>query len=320
MSQFFINLVVQRMRFLTVNFILLLHCLVLTAGAQINHQFSVISENDGYVSINNDGYYTNGLKINYQWRQKEKSALKKIDGLQIGQLIYNAKFTGEQDVKKLDRPITGYLYVGFHQKIFNQKQDLFKWGFSVGAIGKPSFGEQVQDVVHKVMQIYKPQHWELQLHDAWGITASGLWSPQVGDVNKTKGIVFKPAFTANLGNFFDDACVGGALLFGKFNRNDATVFWGNHNGIDKNDREYFFYLYPNISFKAYDATVQGGMFNTTPEKIVGKLNPVLFQTKVGVMYAGNKIFLGFNAVYEGKQSRTQISDQWYGSIQAGFMW
>ncbi|MCH5715750.1 lipid A-modifier LpxR family protein [Niabella hibiscisoli] len=40
----------------------------IAASAQTRHQFTILSENDSYLSVNNDGYYTNGIKLAYQWR------------------------------------------------------------------------------------------------------------------------------------------------------------------------------------------------------------------------------------------------------------
>jgi len=298
-------------------FLIFLFLISVPVFSQTRHQVSIISENDGYISVNNDGYYTNGLKVSYQWRRKpaDEQRHEKINTFEIGQLIYTSQFAG---VAKLDRPITGYLYGDFHQKRFNNRLNLLKWGIGFGLIGPPAFGKEMQERVHQVMQIYKPKNWDKQLRSDWGLVADAAWSPQVG--KHASLFEVKPLFSVTAGNIFTNATIGSALLFGRSNPNNATVFWDHHTGRSKKDREYFAYVFPAVSFKAYDATVQGGMFKKGPEPIEGRLNPVFFHTRMGVMYSGNKISLGAAAVYESRQSLTQLSSQWYGSLQVGFMW
>ncbi|MGJ7030668.1 lipid A-modifier LpxR family protein [Niabella hirudinis] len=285
--------------------------------SQTRRQFTILSENDGYISVNNDGYYTNGLQVAYQWRRSPVDTLhrEKVNMFQLGQLIYTAQFAGEAG---LDRPITGYLYGDFHQKIFSRRNHLLKWGIGMGLIGPPALGKQVQERVHQVMQIYKPKNWDKQLRAGWGLVADVAWSPQVG--KHASLFDFKPLLAATAGNIFTHATVGSALLFGRHNPNNTTVFWNNHAGSSKKDREYFVYAFPTVSLKAYDATVQGSMFKQEQEPVEGRLNPVFFQSRMGAMYSGNKISLGAAAVYESRQSLTQRSAQWYGSLQVGFMW
>lgn len=302
--------------------ILLLPVTLISAqNNKYSRQFHIITENDCYTSLSNDGYYTNGLILSYQWRPKMTDSLTKtkINNIELGQYIYNAE-DGHYDIDKIDRPITGYLYGSYLQKRFNEKQDLLKWGLSLGVIGKPAMGEQVQIIIHDMWHLYETPQWKYQLQTAWGITGSVAWSPQLIDRSRTKKIDFKPIFGASLGNMFTNVMAGSALLLGRFNNNSSTAFWGNHTGRTKKDHEFFFYIYPAVYLQAYNATVQGNMFKHDTTLVPGKLNPFFFQGKLGVVYSLNNFSLGYNAVYENKQSLTQRAGQYYGSIQICFMW
>ena len=298
--------------------------LFITASAQQQHQhqFTIVSENDSYISVNLDGYYTNGIKLAYQWSLSSPARKKKerSHSFYAGQNIYTSQFSGEFFEERLDRPLTGYLYAGYQNSLYNAKEDLLRWGISAGVIGPPAQGAAVQKSAHKVMHIYKPTFWEYQLNEAWGANADLAWSPGLSKPGTTSKWEFKPLLSATAGTLFTHAGVGGALIYGQFNKNSATAFWGNHKGSSKTDREFFGYLMPMIYLKAYDATVQGGMFNTEPEKIEGRLNPVFFQSKLGIAYAGNRLLLSATAIYENKQSLTQRTPQYYGSIQVGWLW
>lgn len=288
--------------------------------AQSHQQISLTSENDSYLSINNDGYYTNGLKLSYSWEQKKGDGVRyRFHEVQVGQLIYTAQFVGSLP-EDIDRPITGYLYGSYHKTTYNQKQNVLRWGAELGFVGPPAFGKEMQGLVHKVMGIYKPQNWEYQMNGAWGVNTNLFWSPNITGFQNKKKIDMKPILSATAGSIFNQVTIGSGFLFGKFNSNNTSAFWNNHRGHLKSDRELFVYLLPSVSLKAYDATVQGGMFNKTPEKYDGSLNPVFFKAKLGAIYSGNKLSLGAATVYESKQSKTQNAGQYYGSLQLTYMW
>lgn len=292
------------------------------AQEPLSRQVLIVTENDGMISADNDGYYTNGVSISYQWylHRPEKRNANRVQALRMGQNIYTSRFSGEPRKENLDRPITGYLFADYHQKLYNEKERLLQWGIGVGVVGPHAFGKEVQSFVHRVVQIYKPAYWELQLQNAFGFTADITWSPQIGKPNIHPHLELKPQLSATAGNLFNHIGIGGALIYGKIHSNSTSAFWYNHRGFGKQDRELFLYLYPVLYLKAYDATVQGGMFKRSPEAIEGKLNPLFLNSRCGIMYAGNKFNLGASFVYESRQSLTQKSPQVYGSIQAALLW
>lgn len=311
------------MRYQLPNFLSAFFLLLFTAAsAQTRHQFTLITENDSYLSVNNDGYYTNGIKLAYQWRSTTptKKNNERINSISVGQNIYTSRFSGEIRADRLDRPIAGYLYGSYHQLLYNNQERLLKWGVTAGIIGPSSMGEDMQKLAHRLMQIYKPTYWERQLPNSFGVNVDLAWSPQLGQNEKSSQWDFKPLLSATAGSIFTNAGVGGALVFGKFNKNSASAFWNNHKGQTKADREFFAYLFPMIYLKGYDATIQGSLFNSGPNLIPGKLNPFFFQSKLGLTYATNKLSFGAAAVYESKQSLTQRSPHLYGSLQVSLMW
>jgi len=287
-----------------------------------NEQLTIVSENDSYTSINNDGYYTNGIGLAFKWRPRNSDSvvLNRTNQVEIGQKIFNARHGLYWSLSSMDRPITGYLYASFQQTNFNKRQDLLRWEVSAGTIGKPAFGKEMQNLIHKIVNISKVTQWEYQLEPGFGLNATVTWSPQIFKPAGLKKFDIKPVATASLGNNFTNAIVGSAVLFGKFNENRRSSFWNNHFSNDKAGRELFVYFYPAVCIQAYNATVQGNLFNDSPEIVEGKLNPALFHGKAGVEYAVKKYSLSYAVVYEGRQSLTQKNRQFYGSIQLAFRW
>ncbi len=288
---------------------------------QYHHQFSFTSENDSYTSLSNDGYYTNGVYLNFQWRKHrpDSSSRATIHKLEIGQLLYNAE-DGHYRIDKIDRPITGYLFLGYQQSRFSKRGHMLRWASELGAIGSLSGGKQVQEFIHRWWNIYEPKQWQYQMHAGWGLTETVSWHPEIGSSENHKKVGFKPVMGASVGNMFTNLMVGAPLLIGKFNENSASVFWNNHFSHSKKQREFFFYLYPSLYYQVYNATVQGNYFDKKDEVVRGVLNPWFFQGRVGVAYATQKISVGYAAIYESKQSLTQRTAQLYGSVQMGFRW
>lgn len=286
-----------------------------------HHQFSFTTENDSYTSLSNDGYYTNGVGINFQWRKltPDSSSRATIHKFEAGQLLYNAE-DGHYRLDKIDRPITGYLFLGYQQSRFNKREHMWRWKTEIGAIGAASMGRQVQEFIHRWWNIYEPKQWEYQLRTGWGLTETVSWHPQVGNPNKGHLIGFKPVMGASLGNMFTNLMIGAPLLFGRFNPNSATTFWNNYYGYSNKQKEFYFYLYPSLYYQLYNATVQGNYFNKKPEIVAGILNPWFFQGRIGVTYARPKISVGYAVVFENKQSLTQRAGQLYGSVQMAFRW
>jgi len=289
-------------------------CYASFAQTQSSREFQLVSDNDSYTLRGKDGYYTNGLKMAFRWRNKNDASSKIIRSVEIGQLMYNAKNGSYNELYELDRPVTAFLYGAYSQTNFGKKESVLQWSVTLGMIGPPAFGRQVQEFIHSTLDMYKPREWNYQLKTEVGIDGNILWSPNVNTLSNS--ISVKPVFGATAGNTFTNANVGAAILLGSFNDNGRSVFWNaNLNG---NKTESFFYLYPQMIFKAYDATVQGGLFRKDKGQYVGVLNHYLFAPRIGWMYSGRGFLLNLALSYESKESLTQIESQFYGTIGLGY--
>ncbi|HEY0298933.1 MAG TPA: lipid A deacylase LpxR family protein [Arachidicoccus sp.] len=288
----------------------------LFAQTQHSSELQITSDNDSYTLRGKDGYYTNGLKISFRWKNKKDSSSKIIHSIEIGQLMYNSKNGSYQYLYELDRPVTAFLYGSYTQTNFTKKEDVFRWNVMLGTIGPPAFGRQVQEAIHSTLGMYKPEEWQFQLKTEVGLNGNFEWSPNVQ--NLSSNISVKPIAGLSIGNTFTNANAGAAMLFGKFNNNSNSVFWDAN--LNSNQKESFFYIYPQIIAKAYDATVQGGLFRHGKNKgeYIGRLNRAVFLPKIGWMYSNKGFLLGLALSYESKESLTQIESQFYGTISLGF--
>ena len=77
--------------------------------------FEFVSDNDLYISINQDQYYTNGLIFTFRFMPKNKLAglVKKIFVIDFGQYMYTPSQDYMVHSENQDRPFAGYLFAGF---------------------------------------------------------------------------------------------------------------------------------------------------------------------------------------------------------------
>lgn len=298
-------------------FLVVLLSVYFISSAQTRHtqEIQLSSDNDSYTLQGKDGYYTNGLKIAFRWRNKNDTSSNTIRSVEIGQLMYNAKNGSYKELYELDRPVTAFLYGAYSQVSFTKGDDVIKWNITAGIIGPPAFGRQMQNAIHSTLGMYTPEEWNFQLNTEFGINGHVEWSPKLKGIHNDH-FDLKPVVGGTIGNTFTNVNAGVAILLGVFNSNSESVFW-NAN-LNSTNKESFFYLYPQMIFKAYDATVQGGLFRHDKGKYVGVLNHELFAPRIGWIYCNKGFLLNLALSYESRESLTQQDAQFYGTIGLGF--
>ena len=282
-----------------------------------HHYLQITSDNDSYTLTGRDGYYTNGLKLLYGWNSNKDSANNTIHSIEIGQLMYNAKNGSYRHLFELDRPVTAFLYASYKEAHFNTRKDLLSWAVTLGTIGPPALGRELQKTIHSLFNMYQPEEWNYQLKTEIGLNADFRYSPSIQlSKNPYSRLKLLPVFKASLGNTFTGASLGPVLTLGHMNSNDQTIFWNSH--LNGDQKESFFYVHPELVLGIYDATVQGGLFRKDKGPYTSKLNHIRYRQSVGWMSSGDLFSLGLALVYEQRVAKTQIRNQWYGKIKLGF--
>ncbi len=293
--------------------ILLVFLTIPVFSQEKDHSFTkeigLASDNDSYMLGEEDGYYTNGLEIYFNWKGKD---FLRIHSLTAGQLMYNAQNGDYSKIEDIDRPVTAYLYLGYGQTRFTSKMDLLRWGIAVGAIGPIAQGENVQVFLHKLLNLYDPsEEWEFQLKNSVGVNGEITW---VRELPVASGMEFQAIAKARAGFFFTNVEMGTLFRWGRFNDNTHTAFWNTRINSKNQKSELFFYFQPSLSIYAYNATIQGGLFREDKGPVTGKLNPFLYHQRVGVMGSWNRVALDLGVNFQTKETPLQETTQWYGTI------
>lgn len=292
------------------------------------NQIGFKSDNDSYLAIKQDRYYTNGIEFFFihalENNQNNDSTqlLKTIWGVNVGQKIFNAYAGKTYEIQNVDRPITGYLYASAYMQWLLKNETVFKAELQLGTIGPNALGKETQEFIHKTLKFYKPIGWQFQLNNAVGANLNFDYLKLLHR-SKNKKSDFSLPLQLRLGNTFTS--LNTALLFrtGRFNAlYNSTATQSNVANSSKINlekyKEFYFYLRPSLSVVLYDATIQGGLFIANKGPVTHNPKPVVFVQEVGLNYAVNRFNLNIAFILKSYEIESTAKVHKYGSIGLGY--
>lgn len=292
------------------------------ANAQIyKNEFGFQSDNDAYLFYGQDRYYTNGLFINFRHAsdqsQLKENIEKKIWEVSVGQKMFNPSSGYAPDPARHDRPFAGYLYASGAMSWFFKNESMLKTGLQVGVTGKSSIAEAGQKFLHKTVGFYPIQGWDYQVAEEVGATLSAQYTRLLQRA-KNNYTDFSLDAYANAGTMFNAAGVGVLFRAGDinqlFNSSYTNSVIGNKAKTKRLvGKEIFFYAKPQINLVAYDATLQGSMFNDD-SPVTFDPKPIVFAQQLGLNYSTQRFTLDFNIIFKSKEVKSEAKPHQYGSI------
>ncbi|NRF41376.1 lipid A deacylase LpxR family protein [Pedobacter foliorum] len=297
---------------------------ILTFGASAQtykNEFGFKSDNDSYLAQGSDRYYTNGLFIDYR-RAMDQSKLKtglekKIYEISVGQKMYNPISGYAPDPAKQDRPFAGYLYVGGALSWFHSNESVLKTSVEIGTTGPNSLAEDGQELLHNTVGFYELDGWQYQIKNEMAVNLSAQYTKLLHRAS-SNAIDFSFDGYANVGTTFSGAGAGILFRAGGINQlfNSAytnAVIGNNAKTKALVKREIFFYAKPQLNFVAYDATVQGSMFNNDSPVTFG-VKPIVFAQQVGFNYSSQRFTFDFGMLFKTKEIKSSAKAHQFGSI------
>lgn len=276
------------------------------------------TENDAYLFNLNDAYYTNGFMLNYNYAQ-EKKGVKKINSFELGQKIFTPLIRVTNTPADIDRAYCGYLYLKYAQTRFINKDALLQFSGSLGVVGPASWGEGLQNTYHDWLRFSRFTGWKYQIEDALGIDFGLTYASTLA---ATSGIKMVPVVQVNLGTTYTNASAGAMIVWGAFEINAESALWNarisTKEGTTKRKHEFFGYWYPQVIAQAYNATVQGGVFNKGSVAVTQEPSSIMYQQALGVCYASGRITGKVEYVYQSKETPSQTKSQRYGAFQISY--
>jgi hypothetical protein len=290
------------------------------------NEIGIQSDNDSYLAQGSDRYYTDGIFVYFRHAlkisDKDTAKLKnKVLGFEAGQKIFNPQGGNIPAPVYIDRPFAGYLYAGATLNFLYSNESNLKLGAQIGVVGPGAAGQGVQTTVHNWIGFYKPTGWEYQIHDGAELNLSAEYNRLL---TRSNGIDLSFTSHGELGNGFSGAGAGLMLRAGNFNQlfnsvsTQSTVSRLNHKK-SLHPHELFAYYKPILNYVAYDATIQGSLFNAhsdAPLQVTSNRQPLVLSNEIGGAYAANHWVFSFAMTFHTKETKEMIKSHQWGSITA----
>lgn len=284
------------------------------------------TDDDSYLFQGFDRYYTAGTFLYYRHALdvgQSSQLANKVLGFEIGQKLFTpqtgsiANANGVDQPGLIDRPFAAYLYVGSTLNFLYKDESNLSLTAQVGVVGPNAFGKQVIDFVHDNFGFYHPTGWEYQINNDYEVNLSAHYNKLLVRDN---WIDLSFSGYANLGLGFTGAGFGPLLRTGDFNQLFNSVATQS-SVIRKNGpaalhtTEIFFYYQPMINYVAYDATIQGGLFdNHSGLEITKDKEPFVFSNQFGVGFASGHFEFNAAVTVHSLDDKEQSSHDSWGGI------
>jgi lipid A 3-O-deacylase len=285
------------------------------------------TDNDSYLLQGSDRYYTDGIFLYYRHalKIKDKDSAKmmnKVLGFEMGQKIFNPQsgsiyYNGADQPSLIDRPFAAYLYVGSTLNFLYKNESNLKLSAQLGFVGPDAFGKQVQDFVHDNFGFYHPSGWEYQINNDFEINLSAEYNKLLA---RASWIDVSVDSYVNLGLGFTGAGVGPLVRLGSFNQlfnsvsTQSTVSRKDITGL-LHKHELFFYYKPLANYVAYDATIQGGLFdNHSGLEITKDKEPFIFSQQFGVAFTTNRFVFDIAAIFHTLDDKEMVQTHQWGIV------
>ncbi len=295
-----------------------------------SNEIGIQTDNDSYLLQGSDRYYTDGIFFYFRHALKVKSGdstklANKVLGFELGQKIYNPQsgsvlVDGADQPSLVDRPFAGYLYVGSTLNLLYKNESNLKLSAQIGIVGPGAKGMQIQDFVHDNFGFYHPSGWEYQIHNEAQLNLAAEYNKLLA---RNSWIDVSLASYVDLGNGFTGAGVGPLARLGSFNQlfNSVTTqstAIKNQSVAPLHAHEIFFYYKPLFNYVAYDATIQGGLFDkhtsTNSLEITQDKEPFIFSQQFGLAFTTNRFVFDIAAIFHTKDDKEMVQSHQWGSV------
>lgn len=279
----------------------------------------IVFDND--IFNNTDYYYTNGVKIELVTPLAKRSPLTNLligfrdsqinfFGFSIKQNIYTPTNPDIEEISFDDRPFSAFLTLGQFRESYNLHKNIsLKSNINFGVIGPASMGGIVQSSIHNI----EPVGWDNQIRNNIIIDYSlklekGIISTPHLEINVTTG--------GNVGTVFNKIFGGLYIRTGSFIpvfRGLATnTYSDSRKQTSVNPFQYWFFLNAETNFVLYDATLQGGIFNTeNPYTIQSSdINRLVANVSIGLAVYYKKVGFELQNFYLSPEFKNGYDFRW----------
>ena len=269
-----------------------------------------------------DEYYSQGITLEYIHPAVKNIFLTKLlwkpysatpqYGIRFNLFGYTPTSIESDDILYGDRPFDANISLNlFSLQTDSLRQQQLAAAFSIGVMGPAALGNEIQTSIHRWLDNPLPHGWQHQIQNDIIINYQLNYEKKVAGAGSH--FLFNTTAEARVGTLNNKISGGFNFMAGRFNRRFLPV---THT---RKKVEYYFYGQGRVHLVAYDASLQGGLFNTkSPYTISGRdINRITFQADAGIIVNFRKLYLSYTQSYLTKEFRTGHYHRW-GGISAGF--
>ncbi len=303
------------------------------------HKVVLLSDNDAYVDIYSDKYYSAAHRISYispEWNfhgednESKASWLGKISVypknnvtsyfVSISQEIYTPDDKSE-NVSPLDHPYAGGLYLSIG---VNQRRDISfeRIWLDIGVVGKYSFAQNVQNGIHTSVNTDHNSviPWSNQVGDEFIMNLHYSWTGKLRVINTNIiSAHLLPSAAISLGNGSTFLDLNMRLKIG--HNLDASFgtpkmnFGQDFNGVISDDFSIYVYGGIGYRFTLRNIYIQG---NTWEDPFRQDLDPFVNYFEGGLALAYKGFELSYSVTYKSREYIGQPLNHTFGSIMISF--
>lgn len=276
-------------------------------------------ENDYFAAT--DENYTQGYNFELVLKAFSKNPINKLflkpkfSTIKFGLALEHIGFTPNdyvsENVQIGDRPFSAAIMLKSFIILANyDNKSRFTSSLNLGLIGPGAFGEEMQVGIHKATGNKIPGGWKNQIKNDVVINYEIGYEKQLYKLNN----IFALQANSNLklGTLFTNASVGFNTTLGIL---DAPF------SAKKQNKKFNFYAYfqPIVTVIGYDATLQGGVFNTkSPYTIsTNNIEHVTAQYNYGLVLKTRTLYFEYSKSAITREFKSGASAKW-GGIKIGF--
>lgn len=279
-----------------------------------NYDITVLSDNDMYLLINQDRYYTNGIELKFASSilSKSENVPSKVLEISVGHKIYNGVEKVLDGDTYWDRPALGYFYLRTALTKFLNERSLLSYTISLANRGPKAKGQEIQQFIHKAFDMYDVSSWDVQLKNKFGVDFSADYLYQLIKSSNSKFDISGRA-VATAGIHHINAGIELPIRLGKIKALHQSIMTkGNLLSHDKND-EFYFYFKPGLYYQLENISVGESVSKDYSKTLERHINPWILFQQVGVNFGLGRSTFGASYILHS----SEIKDLEYSYHQYG---
>lgn len=285
----------------------------------LKHEIVIQNDNDVYLFTSQDRYYTNGININYRLGLKSDTMRIKnrVLDIEFGQKMYNGVNLYSGESSQWDRPFAGYLYLsGELNQYYNQEQ-ILSLKVEMGQVGPLAKGEEVQEIIHQVFNIYEVSGWENQMSNSFGVDL-GIKYQKLFYRSAGKNFEISGIGSGTLGMNHINGNIGLPVRWGRLRSFNHSVFTKGHVQSATKGRELFLFYIPSVYYHGYNSTLQSGVRHHKEVRDQYTIEKFMYSHKIGFMLANGRSSLGLSYIFQSREAKEMLNKtHQYGTLFYG---